>query len=531
MSPKQGSVCIVLHTHLPYVHHPDFEDFLEEDWLFEAITETYLPLLFVMNDLWIDKVPFRLTFSMTPPLVHMLRCSDLMAKFEIYLEKRIKLAGLEVKRHAGDRLRLETARHYQLRFEQMLSFFHACDRDLSAAFRRFQDLGLIEIIASAATHGFLPLFRTEAATKAQIALGVQLHKDVFGGAPKGFWLPECAIGPGIDRMLVDEGIAFTVLDTHALTGAEPPPENGSFRPVKTPAGLAAFGRDSECSQQVWSSIVGYPGDPDYRELYRDIGYDADYRYILPFLKQDGVRRNIGMKYHRITGDVPLHEKELYSPSLAKARAATHAGNFLFNRGQQIAHQNEVQGKPVVITAPFDTELFGHWWYEGPWFLEEVFRQAADHADDATFNLCTPSEILQQSAEIHEAKIGPCSWGEDGFYKVWLNDKNQWFWPHLHEMEERMVVWAKKTLPDRELQRRILHQMARELLLAQSSDWPFILTMETSTWYAEKRFRDHVFRFFTLEDMLLNDEVNVEELASWERQDAIFPDMDIRIFAS
>ena len=308
MTSKQGTVCIVLHTHLPYVHHPDFDDFLEEDWLFEAITETYLPLLFIMNDLWTDKVPFRLTFSITPPLIHMLRSKLLMEKFEKFLEKRTELARLEVKRQAGDRLRLESAKHYLNRFEQMKSFYLACDRDLTAAFRRFSELGCIDIIASAATHGFLPLFQTESSVKAQIALGVSLHEETFGVAPKGFWLPECAFRPGLDKILVDNGIEYIVVDTHGITHALPTPTAGSFRPIRTNAGLAAFGRDAECSEQVWSSVVGYPGDQDYRELYRDIGYDADYRYIRPFLKQDGVRRNIGLKYHRITGDVPLHEK-------------------------------------------------------------------------------------------------------------------------------------------------------------------------------------------------------------------------------
>ncbi|MFT7620631.1 MAG: 1,4-alpha-glucan branching enzyme [Planctomycetota bacterium] len=531
MTDQKGSVCIVLHTHLPYVNHPEHDDFLEEDWLFEAITETYLPLVFIMNDLWTDKVPFRLTFSMTPPLIHMLRSPILMAKFEKYLDKRIELADLEVKRQAGDRLRLESARHYQLRFGQMREFFHACNGDITAGFRRFAELGLIEIIASAATHGFLPLFESDTAVRAQIALGVELHKDTFGVAPKGFWLPECAYRPGMDALLLEHGIEYTILDTHGLTGAEPTPDTQSFRPIKTRAGLTAFGRDAECSQQIWSSVVGYPGDPDYRELYRDIGYDADYRFIKPFLKQDGVRRNIGMKYHRITGDVPLHEKELYSPSVARERAATHAGNFLFNRGEQIKHQNGILNEPICITAPFDTELFGHWWYEGPWFLEEMFRQAAEIGDEATFDLCTPSEVMAKNETTPTAEIGACSWGEDGFYKVWLNDKNQWFWPHLHQMEERMALLAKRDFPKDSLAARILRQMGRELLLAQSSDWSFILTMETSTWYAEKRFRDHVHRFFALEDLLDESAPNTDLLDTWEKQDAIFPNLDYRLFAS
>ena len=372
-------VCIVLHTHLPYVHHPDFEDFLEEDWLFEAMMETYLPLLFVMQDLRRDDIPFKLSFSVTPPLIHMLRTDGLMRKFRSYLDKRLDLTALELKRQATDTLRSKSAQHYNDRLAQMREFFEEQQGDLLAAFRELQDAGYLDLLASSATHAFLPLLADEGTVRTQVELGVALHKEVFGVKPRGFWLPECAYRPGLDKILHEAGIDYTILDGHGLTGAQPTPTAETFQPIRLPSGLAAFGRDSECSRQVWSSVVGYPGDPAYRELYRDIGFDADYRYIRPFLKPDGVRRNVGLKYHCITGDVPLHEKELYDPEEARQRAAVHAGNFLFNRSEQVKHQVETMAQELVILAPFDTELFGHWWYEGPWFLEALFRQAAEES--------------------------------------------------------------------------------------------------------------------------------------------------------
>lgn len=532
MSDVRGFCCLVLHTHLPYVHHPDYDDFLEEDWLFEALTETYLPLLFILEDLTRDGVPVRLGMTVTPPLAHMLATPVLVRKFETYLDKRTELAALEVAADYDDERRAKTAEHYANRFAQMRATHARWDGDILAALRSHSEAGRLELIACSATHGFLPLLANDAAVRAQVRLGADHHERVFGARPRGFWLPECAYRPGLETFLHDEGIEYTLLDTHGLTSAEPTPPGGTFRPIRMPGGVAAFGRDHECSQQVWSSQVGYPGDPDYRELYKDLGFEAEYLYIRPFLKPDGVRRNVGLKYHRITGDVELHEKELYDPEAAIERARMHAGNFLFNRSEQIKHESE-QGNPApVVVAPFDTELFGHWWYEGPHFLEALFRRAHEVGDDLPFSFASPGDVLDSEGPVPEAAPHACTWGRDGFYDVWLNDRNQWFWPHLHEMEERMNKLADEHFDTRDPgRRRLLDQMGRELLLAESSDWLFIITMETSTWYAERRFRDHVHRFFSLEKALGGAPFDQVELERIEVHDAVFEEIDFRLWAT
>ena len=527
---RRGHCCIVLHTHLPYVHHPEYDDFLEEDWLFEAMCETYLPLSFVLRRMADRGSRSRIAMSWTPPLLHMLRTPGLMEKFERYLRKREKLAALEVRRRSKDDEFREAAEHYLRRFGQIRETWEAIDGDLVGEFARHQEDGRVEVLACSATHGFLPLFIEDAAVRAQVRLGMDLAEQCFGRRPRGFWLPECAWRPGMGKALTDAGVEWVVLDTHGATTARPHPESDNYRPVEIAEGLFAFARDAECSQQVWSSEVGYPGDPEYRELYRDLGYDADYAFIRPFLKSDGVRRNLGLKYHRVTGKVELHEKQPWSPEAARDRAATHAGNFLFNRSEQIKHHADRLGQEVVITAPFDTELFGHWWYEGPWFLEELLRQADEVGDDLPFELVTPSQVLDAGGHRPRVEAPSCTWGRDGSYEVWLNDKNQWFWPYLHEMQTRMVSWASKRDGLDAEGLRLLRQMGRELLLAESSDWQFIITMETSAWYAEKRFRDHVHRFFAIEDALETRDYEEEDLARVERQDAVFPNLDPGVWA-
>jgi 1,4-alpha-glucan branching enzyme len=525
-----GVTCIVLHSHLPYVHHPEFEDFLEEDWLFEAMCETYLPLLFVMRDLQRDGVPFRLAFSMTPPLVSMLRSPALVRKFEVYLAKRLELSRRELGRYAKGSPFHTCANHYVRRYAQMHELFVTIGRDIPAAFKELQDDGSIEILASAATHGYLPLLLSEESVRAQIALGVANYSETFGRKPRGFWLPECAYRPGLDRLLRDAGIEWVPLETHALECALPTPRARTFRPVTTPAGLTVLARDGECSRQVWSAQAGYPGDPHYRELYRDLGFDGDYRLVRPFLKPDGVRRNLGIKYHRITGKVGLHEKEPYDPDAARERAAVHAGNFLFNRSDQARRQRGALGEEPLVLAPFDCELFGHWWYEGPWFLDQIFRQAAQAGDGLPVAFATPSEALAWGGSRDSTFVHASSWGAGGFYRVWLNETNHWLWPHLHAMEEKMIEEARNRPDPPAEERRLLNQMARELVLAQSSDWLFILTMQTSAYYAEQRFRNHVHRFFALLDALYGKPFEEGDLKRVERNDAIFPQIDYRVYA-
>ena len=519
---SEASCCLVLHTHLPFVHHPRYDEFLEEDWLFEAITDTYLPLIAAFERLEGDGIPFRLAMSLTPPLLEMFATADLADKATRYMEKRRRLARSEIERYDEDDPRWEAARHYAARLEECLETWDRHERNPARALAGLADRGRVEIIASAATHGLLPLFATDESIEAQLRIGLETHEERLGRRPRGFWLPECAYRPGLDAFLSRAGIEWTVFDTHAVTSATPRPPHGTLRPIELPAGLAAFGRDAACSQQVWSSEAGYPGDPEYRELYKDLGFEADYRYIRPYLKPDGVRRNVGIKYHRVTGhDVPLHEKDFWRPSRAKERAATHARDFLDKRNAQFEAAGASCRHPVV-TAPFDTELFGHWWYEGPWFLENVFRQAAAR-DDLGFAFRSPGDVLETASERPRADAHASSWGAGGFFRVWLNETNDWFWPYLHEMEARMARWATQEHPPE--RRRLLAQMGRELLLTQSSDWAFILTQRTSAHYAERRFRDHVHRFFALERALESGEVDEGELRLVEADDSAFPDLD------
>ena len=140
--------------------------------------------------------------------------------------------------------------------------------------------------------------------------GVQTYEKYFGRKPRGIWLPECGYIPEADKYLKEFGIQYIITESHGILYADPTPVYGTYAPIVSPNDIVAFGRDIESSRQVWSSINGYPGDYNYREFYRDIGYDADYDYIKPYIAHNGVRVHTGIKYYRITGDT--ENKDYYN---------------------------------------------------------------------------------------------------------------------------------------------------------------------------------------------------------------------------
>ncbi len=527
MDPK-GYLMLVLHAHLPFVRHPEHEEFLEEDWLYEAMSETYIPLLKMLDGFERDGVRACFTMSLTPPLCEMLADPLLQGRYSARLDRHQELMEKEVKRTEGTSFH-EAAVAYQNRVQECRQIFEErWGKNLVSGFRHYQEKGLIEVITCGATHGFLPLMVSESGVRAQIRVAAENYEKHFGRRPRGIWLPECAYAPGVDEYLQAEGIEFFFMDTHGITFGSPRPRYGPYRPVYCPSGTAAFGRDPESSRQVWSRDEGYPGDLDYREFYRDLGYDAEYNYIKSYLHKDGVRRNLGIKYHRITGKVELGDKQPYSPHAAREKADLHAGNFLFNRQHQVRYLNGVLGTQPVVVAPFDAELFGHWWYEGPEFIDFLMRKTV--YDQEEVELTTPTRFLEKHPR--NQAIQPCasSWGDKGYYEVWLNQTNDWIYRHLHASEVRMQELARRFPHPNDLQERALKLTARELLLAQASDWAFIITSGTMVAYAEKRTRDHLHRFNGLYLQLVEDRLEEAWIGDLEWKDNIFPEINYRVYA-
>ncbi len=525
-----GYLCLVLHAHLPFVRHPEYDDFLEEDWLYEAITETYIPLLDVFEGLDRDGVDWRMTMSISPTLSAMLADPLLQYRYLRHLDNLLSLAGKELERTRWSPEFHVLAQMYHRRFTRCREVFvNQYHNNLLNGFRRFFDAGKLELITCAATHGFMPLMIVnDNARRAQIEIGCREFERHFGRRPRGIWLPECGYAPGVDGMLRDAGIRYFFTDTHGILFAEPRPRYGVYAPLLCPkSGVAALGRDTESSKQVWSAIEGYPGDFNYRDFYRDVGFDLDYDYVKPHLHKTGIRSLLGIKYYKITGRTD--DKEPYNPEAAQEKAAEHAGNFLFNREKQVEWlSGSMDGRPALVVAPYDAELFGHWWFEGPDWINYLLRKM--HYDQQTVKSITIPEYLDRHPTIQVAQPTMSSWGYKGYAEVWLEGSNDWIYRHLHEGADRMVEMARKYATADGLLKRALNQAARELLLAQSSDWAFIMKTGTMVEYARERTALHVNTFNHLYESITRGEIDESWLSEIERRHNLFPDMDYRIYA-
>lgn len=525
---KKGLLMLVLHAHLPFVRHPEHEFFLEERWLFEAITETYIPLIEMFEGLLNDGVPFKMTMSLTPTLTTMLQDGLLQERYILHINRLIELSEKEVERTKHEPAFHHLANMYREIFYRSRDIFERrYGRDLIRAFRRFQDTGNLEIITCGATHGFFPLMQTvPSSVRAQVSTAANHYEKTFGRRPRGIWLPECGYQPGYDQYLKENGIDYFFVDTHGVLNADPRPKYGVFSPIRTPHGTYAFGRDMESSKQVWSAVEGYPGDYVYREFYRDIGFDADYNYIKPYIHPDGFRLNTGIKYFRITGS---DHKEPYHPDWAREKAAEHAGNFMFNREKQAQFLLERMERQPVIVAPYDAELFGHWWFEGPQFLNFLIRKIAYDSQYIEMTHA-PDYLGRFQGNIQPSEPSFSSWGYKGYAEFWLEGSNDWIYRHLHNASEKMSELARRFEYPNELERRALNQAARELLLAESSDWAFIMTTGTMVPYAVSRTRDHLISFLRIYDQLMNGDLDYAWLLERENKYNIFPDVNYRVYA-
>jgi 1,4-alpha-glucan branching enzyme len=517
---------LALHGHLPYVHHPEHEHFLEEDWLFEAVADCYVPLLWMLDGWRRDGVDAQITLGLSPTLLSMLDTPLLRARTRRHIDGRLSLAQRRLQSGSGDdpfRPALVAAVAHA---EAVLSRLDDASDNLPRAFAEHHDGGRVELMTCGATHGVAPVLLDGPSIEAQVTLAVRTHERILGVTPRGMWLPECGVHPDVLEAIARAGMLFTFTEDRAVQLAWPPPACGVHRPVWTPSGVALFPRDPDSAKEVWSATDGYPGDFRYREFYRDLGYDADDHHLDAIHKQGtGARKNVGVKLHRITGArLPLGDKQPYSPHAAAEAARGHAADFVAQRRADAAHIGASLGRAPCITAAFDAELFGHWWHEGPQFLDHVLRALA--AGDGPKPVGAHRYLAEDCSHqvVHPAVS---SWGDGGAFQVWVNGDNDWLWQPIHDARLRLQAavvqhggaWSSSPLG------RALRQATREVMLSQSSDWPFIITMGTQLGYAVRRPIEHLARAHRLLAGLEHGSVDEADLSQQEERDAAFPDVD------
>lgn len=451
-------LAIVLHAHLPYVRH-DEPDRLEERWLFEAITETYIPLIWQLEQLPKEKT---LTLSLSPPLLEMLADPLLQKRYLNYL--KVAQALIRKERRYGF-IETELLTFYEERYKQLEETFLSCNQNVVSLFAQYQDT--VSFITTSATHAILPYMKTIEGIKAQIEAGLDCFTKHIGFRPNGFWTPECALDERVDEALASAGIQYTFVDEHALP---------SRKPAMSPNGVMLIPRNRQLSGAVWSSVDGYPGHEMYREFYRDVAYERTDQYIAPFIHPEGIRIDTGIKCWRVTGK--NEEKQTYDRVEAMKQVQRDAIDFLEKVEQTTTND-------AFETVPFDAELFGHWWFEGPEWVGMIVEDGLRRG-----MLTLPESFLD--TDMQQLKDLPfTTWGRDGYGDVWLNEKNRYMYKPLHSMEMELVSLAKYKHPFSAVEK----EMMQHWMLAASSDWAFILDGQTATTYAQKRFDDHVEAFY------------------------------------
>lgn len=532
-----GTATFVLHTHLPYCRLSGRWPHGEE-WLHEAMLECYLPIIRAFTRLSRDiDGELGVTINMTPILAEQIADPLMRDHFRHYLADKIERARQDAIRfHGSPGLQGKTADFHLARYEAIRTFYEdEIGADPLAALASLEQSGHLEIATCAATHGYLPLLDDEAAIRFQVESGVRSHIKNFGRPPRSFWLPECAYKPGLERYLQEAGIKVFFVETHLVTGGEargkalggmvgPYPElreQRISRPMRTDphhgttfrpylvgdSSVSVLARNERTGLQVWSASHGYPGDPAYREFH----------------KKDS---ESGLHYWRVTGrQVELGDKAEYDPQAAAMRTGEHAGHFAEVLKSELyfyehgTHQSGAHDRGSVV-ASYDTELFGHWWLEGVDWLELVIRKLAT---DTEVELISSGRLVQEAPPTETIHLPEGSWGAGGDHRTWMNDETAWTWPAIRERQARAA--------------RLLHQdtgatrqLARELLLLQSSDWQFLMTTGQAHDYAVERFNSHQQRFDTLAAAIESgDPPPGGALKELEWLDNPFPDIDPSLY--
>ncbi|OIJ16099.1 glycosyl transferase [Anaerobacillus arseniciselenatis] len=517
---NSGYFSLILHAHLPYVRHKDAER-IEERWLFEAISETYIPLLWNLEKQRKEKM---FTISFSAPLLEMLADPLMQRRYLLYLEKVESLLKKENNHVKANEEKL-LVDFYTKRFKQLKHTFLLWDQNLLKGFRHFNEVGKIECICSSATHAFFPYLLTKEAVRAQAIHGIQIFKKHFGYKPRGFWLPECAFSPGIDRILFEEGVRYTFVDEHALRLADPSLGERSRNPIYSPHGLILFPRNSELTNKVWSSIDGYPGDVEYREFYRDIAYEREWEYVKPFMHSKGFRIDTGLKYNRVTGKT--EEKHFYNRKNALKKVKQHSEHFIAMIKSELEKHKDQCFPPYMVVTSFDAELFGHWWFEGPEWLTQVIETGSEK-----FSFVTPEQFIEHHyKDLKTVNVSFNTWGRNGYGEVWLNEKNSWLYRDLHQTETEIIHCVTK-YKDKSIEvNRCLKQMAREWMLASSSDWSFMIDAETTSKYAVNRIKEHLSRFEKLKLLLLKEQLSDEMLTEFENEYPFLEEIQLEVFIS
>jgi len=507
-----GTFCLVLHTHMPYVRRngtwPSGEDFLFQTW-----AGSYLRVVELLEDLAERGHREVLTLGMTPLVAHQLDDPYLLGEFHSWLGRCMLRAESQISRYDGPRIRevKDLAGFHWVHHRNLLERFQ--ERYLGAgmgpALRRLSEEGVIELLGGPASHPLLGRIREPAVLDCQLEVGLAEHASRYGTRPRGLWAPEChyrpasADRPGLEEHFHRAGVGHFMVDAPTLTAAGG--AAATFQPVLVgDSDVVAFGRDTEATRLVWSAEAGYPGN----DWYRDFGCIDEF----------------GFKSFRVSGrNVSPSDKRVYEPAAGEVHARSDARAFAAAICRRLEEYSRESGCAGLMVAGYDTELFGHWWFEGPAFLDEVFGALGE----AGVRVTTLERALDEHPPRRRLRLPAGTWGLGGDERSWIAPETEEMWSQLAWTETEMLALVQRTATWRGSDRLIVDQLAREQFLLASSDWPFMVLQGQNPGYARERFRSHLHHFEELRQAILSGpSIEAHALAAehFERNNA-FPALD------
>lgn len=560
-----GSYVLILHTHLPWViHHGTSPHGV--DWLNEAVAECYIPLLNVFNELLTEGILPKVSIDISPVLCEQLEHPDFTKIFEDYCLKKIELAKKDEKDFTSwgyHPHHIYLTKFWQQWYSERLEDFkYKYSSSIVKALKSLQDLGAIEIFTCAATHGYLPLLGDDRSVECQIRLAVDNYKKHFGREPKGIWLPECAyrpsyvwktfipvnpyhqekLRPGLEQILAKYGLKYFVTDQNLFERSVPIGRfldlekekieifdgpysvHFDYNPLRLVHVASServeygtsiiFTRHQMMSMQVWSGDIGYPAEPDYLDFHK--------RHLDSMLR-----------YWRVTDKkADMLYKTLYYPEWTIKKIDLQANHFIHHLENTLNWYYNKTGYQGTLCTPFDTELFGHWWFEGPEFVRAVIK-GLNFSPWVKMATCS-EEIFRVNPDII-VKLPEGSWGVNNNHDVWSNPDTYWTWEAIYNDEKRFGDIIQHIQLDNvnDLLIRILKQSLRELLLLQASDWQFLIYTQSARDYAEQRFFFHHSDFNRLLDfaqkIISGEELSTEEInfiEECEKRNSLFPELKL-----
>ena len=523
MSKK--SLIFFISAHHPYICHKE-DDFLpQNELLFTEISETYLPLLNMFSNLEADGVSFKIMMCFSPALCALLSDPQIQSQYIEWLDKSIALGEKQIALFSSDDPRKCLAqKQLDLSIQNKRDFTETYQQDLLSKFSYYAKKGNLELLATAATNCYLPMYiDMPQAVQAQIEVGLISHRHYFESAPEGFWLPYMGYVPGLESLIRPYGFHYTILDAHGLLFGTPVPKNGIFSPAKCFNSLAVFARDNASASGFEDDVEKIALKSVYRNQNRDIGFEESLENLAGFLNSKNVRLPTGYKYWS------KEENSIYNEQKALESVKIDAQTFLDEKAKKLNQASELlENGDVLSLCCFDARNFGPWWHEGIAWLEEIFRQIANR-NDIEMGHC--SEFIQDKSKMPRITPFNSAGAGTGYAEDLIDHSNDWMIRYVRKAVERMIDLTERFPTDTGLKERSLNLAAKEVLLAQSGDWPRMAKDQDFDEYASERFKESIGAFSTVYDSLGSNSISTEWLTNMERKHRIFPWVNYRAFSS